>query len=109
MNDVEVFKAVDGRKLEKFIATMPGVQASRRRAAAALGAVAKAEHAGYVRKNPREAGDAGSSIEVVHGPVDSFIVLNDERSDRAAYQVERNVRALAAAALAGGDDATYNL
>ena len=96
MNDVVVF-----RNIEKPIALMPGVQAALAAKATEGFAAAAAVHAAYPRRQRRK-GDPGSRVRLAHGKIDWHIVLDDERSKWAAWQVDAHVQVLAAAAHAMG-------
>ena len=78
---VEIYRRVNGQKLEKFIATMPGVQDTL-----------QAHAVGYARTASRilsmHRAQGHSFIAVEHGKVDWHVVLNDERGLRAAAAIE---------------------
>lgn len=77
----EVYRYVNGVKFEKFLALEPGVQRStygHARAAAELAQGVLDEHAAQ----------GHSYITMEHGDVDWYVVLNDERGQRAAAAIE---------------------
>jgi hypothetical protein len=70
-----------GGKLEKYLATMPGVQAALDEARFEIAARAEA-----LLLQHRQEGHA--SIDVVDGDVDKYVVLDDERGKKAALSIE---------------------
>jgi hypothetical protein len=77
----EVYRRVRGQKIQRFIATQPGVQAATRGQARAIAELAQgvlAEHVHF----------GHSRITMEHGDVDWYVVLNDERGQRAAIAIE---------------------
>ncbi|MFJ9827705.1 DUF5403 family protein [Streptomyces sp. NPDC101160] len=68
-------------KLEKYIATLPGVQAALDEARFEIAARAEA-----LLLQHRQEGHA--SIDVVDGDVDKYVVLDDERGKKAALSIE---------------------
>jgi hypothetical protein len=83
----EVYRRVHGKKLEKFIATMPGVHAYTGSQAAA-----GAELAQGILNAHRHFGH--SRIEIEEGETDWLVSLNDDRGQAAAISIEfgREVR-----------------
>ena len=76
-----VYRSVGGKKLTKLTATMPGVQGYLRETVFEMQAKAAAELVEH-----RVDGDA--TIEVDHGDVDWYLVLSDERGQKAALSIE---------------------
>ncbi|MFG2209942.1 DUF5403 family protein [Streptomyces sp. NPDC091682] len=68
-------------KLEKYIATLPGVQDALDEARFEIAARAEA-----LLLQHRQEGHA--SIDVVDGDVDKYVVLDDERGKKAALSIE---------------------
>lgn len=78
---VEIYRRVKGQKLEKFVATMPGVQATLQ-----AHAINYAATASRILSMHRHHGHSYITIE--HGKVDWHVVLNDERGQQAAAAIE---------------------
>ena len=76
-----IFPSVGGRKLTKVVATNEGVQDYLRGLLFAMQA-----HAAANLLEHRSAGDA--AIETDHGRVDWYLVLSDERGQKAAMSIE---------------------
>ncbi|MGV9312591.1 DUF5403 family protein [Streptomyces sp. NPDC003691] len=70
-----------GQQLERFLATMPGVQAELDKARFEI--AARAEE---LLLQHRQEGHA--SIDVEDGKVDKYVVLDDERGAKAALSIE---------------------
>lgn len=68
-------------KLEKYIATLPGVQDALDEARFEIAARAEA-----LLLQHRQEGHA--SVDVVDGDVDKYVVLDDERGKKAALSIE---------------------
>jgi hypothetical protein len=77
----EVYKSVGGRKLSKALAVNEGVQAELEARTFEMAARAEAE-----LQQHRASGDA--MIDVEHGRVDWYVVLSDERGQKAALSIE---------------------
>lgn len=77
----QVYKRVGGRKIEKVIALHKDVQDGLDRHALRMGGTAEALLAGH-----RHEGHA--RIEVDEGDVDRYVVLSDERGQKAAMSIE---------------------
>lgn len=89
MSRVEVYRHINGVKLEKWLAVNPDVQAAMHVHSAAIYAEVKARHAAYVRSastmKSHAGGDTGSYVEYEHTRgVDDYIILSDEKSQMAA-------------------------
>ena len=78
----EVYRHVNGQKLERFIATLPEVQRPLRGLSNFMAAEARAELAKH-----RHSGDARITVEGVDG-IDWLITLNDERGQLASMSIE---------------------
>lgn len=91
MASVEIFDFVGGEQLEKFIGTMPGVQAELRRHVMKAHAEASAHLAWIGATAPdqdRQAGDSGVEVHIEQADVDWHLVLDDTNSDHAAAAIE---------------------
>lgn len=77
----KVYGKVGRFKLEKYIATLPGVQDALDEARFEIAARAEA-----LLLQHRQEGHA--SIDVVDGDVDKYVVLDDERGKKAALSIE---------------------
>lgn len=79
----EVYRYVKGQKFARFIATVPGVQASVRGQAEAIADLAAGVLAAHIHQGH-------SKIEVARSPkgVDYDVILSDERGQRAAIAIE---------------------
>jgi len=76
-----VYRSVGGRKLDKVIALNDGVQADLEERTLAMAARAEADLLQH-----SSSGDA--FIDIDHGDVDWYVVLSDERGQRAALSIE---------------------
>ncbi|WP_405978861.1 DUF5403 family protein [Streptomyces sp. NBC_00158] len=77
----EIEDEVGGKKLEEFIARMPGVQRSLDEARFEVAARAEA-----LLLQHRQEGHA--SIDVEDGRIDKYVILDDERGKDAALSIE---------------------
>ncbi|AWY07578.1 hypothetical protein SEA_YOSIF_14 [Streptomyces phage Yosif] len=77
----KVYSSVGGKKIEKFIALNDGVQGELDNRAFEIGVRAE----GYLLEHRL---DGHAQIEVERGRVDRYVVLNDERGQKAAMSIE---------------------
>lgn len=77
----KVYKAVGGKKIQKHMAQLDGVQADLE--ARTFIMAARAEEALIQHR-----ADGHAEIEVEHGDVDWYVVLSDERGEKAALSIE---------------------
>lgn len=91
----EVFRRVNGEKLERLIARTQEAQDGVRKKAEY-----RAARATLILKIHRH--DGHSRIELRHGDIDYHIILNDERGQKAAMTIEFGRRG-------GGRDSTGRL
>ncbi|MER7111206.1 DUF5403 family protein [Streptomyces sp. NPDC000229] len=77
----EVYNTVAGKKLEEYIARMPGVQRSLDEARFEVAARAEA-----LLLQHRQEGHA--HIDVEDGRIDKYVILDDERGKDAALSIE---------------------
>jgi hypothetical protein len=76
-----VYKGLDGKKLSEVIARNEGVQAELEARTFEIALRAEAD-----LKQHRVSGDA--TIEVERGDIDCYVVLSDERGQKAALSIE---------------------
>lgn len=81
-----VYKGIDGKKLEEYIADLPEVQGELRRETFHMATQAKALLAAHHH-------DGHAEIEVAKGDIDWYVVLSDERGQKAALSIEYGRRA----------------
>ncbi|QDP44216.1 tail completion or Neck1 protein [Streptomyces phage Celia] len=77
----KIYRSVGGRKFEQYIAMLPEVQAELDRRTFEIGIRAEellAQH--------RLTGDA--SIEIESGKIDRYVILSDDRGQKAALSIE---------------------
>lgn len=79
----EVYKNVGGRKLTKIIALHADVQDALERETIGIALKAEADLAGH-----RDAGHARIETDHDSGKVDHYVVLSDERGQKAAMSIE---------------------
>jgi hypothetical protein len=77
----EVYRRIGGRVIQKYLALEPGVQEEMAKRAFEIEARAE-----QLLLEHREEGHA--QIEIEHGNVDWYVVLSDERGDKAALSIE---------------------
>lgn len=82
----ELYKRVRGRKFEQFIAMLPEVQDVLEETAFAVKARADVNLREAESRLHGLGGDA--QIELDHGDIDWYVVLSDERGDKAALSIE---------------------
>lgn len=76
-----IYRAVGGRRITKVLAVEAGVQDELARRAFEMAARAAANLAEH-----RSKGDA--AIDIEHGDVDWYVILSDERGQKAALSIE---------------------
>lgn len=76
-----VYKGLDGKKLEKVIAELPGVQAELDRQLFEAKVKAEAELKAHRH-------DGHSEIETEKGDIDRYLILSDDRGQKAAMSIE---------------------
>ncbi|APC43255.1 hypothetical protein Joe_15 [Streptomyces phage Joe] len=84
----EIDNTVDGKDFEKFIAMMPGVAAALDDTTFEVAVKAEAllqEHQDY---DVTERNQGHSNIDIERGRVDRYVVLNDDRGQKAAMSIE---------------------
>lgn len=79
----EIYRRVNGKKTEKFLAQLDGVQATLQETADNRAAEARSLLDGRADHRTHT-----SFIEVERGRVDRYVVLNDERGLLAAWSIE---------------------
>lgn len=102
--DVEIYDYVNGQELEAYIAHLPGVHDAVGRKGRSIAGLAEA----YLDTRPKHR-TGKSRVVVEHGRLDTYVILDDERDERAAAAIEYgnkygggNVGALRAAIEAAG-------
>lgn len=83
----EVFRSVNGKKLEKYIAQRDEVQDELDRVLFKAEVRAE-EHLARVRASIGYTGDHHIEIETKRGDVDRYLILSDEAGQRAAMSIE---------------------
>ncbi|QMP84485.1 protein of unknown function DUF5403 [Streptomyces phage Endor1] len=82
----EIDDKVKGKDFEQFIAMMPGVAGALDDTTFEV--AVKAEALLQLHQDYDDDTDAHSSIEIERGRVDRYVVLNDERGEKAAMSIE---------------------
>lgn len=77
----QVYKRVKGLPIQKFMAKHETVQAELAERAFEIGVRAEADLATHHH-------DGHAHIDIEHGKVDWYIILNDERGQKAAMSIE---------------------
>ncbi|WJN62711.1 tail completion protein [Streptomyces phage phiScoe15] len=83
---VEIDKNVNGKEFQKFIAMMPGVAGALDDTTFEV--AVKAEALLQLHQDYDDDTDAHSSIDIERGRVDRYVVLNDDRGQKAAMSIE---------------------
>lgn len=86
---------------DPHVAKLAGVEAVLTKTASTIAARASARLNTVKILSERSAGPKGSFIEMEHGYLDFYVILNDERSDSAAAAIERDHGILKASSLRG--------
>lgn len=103
---IEIDNKVNGKKFEQFIGMMPGVAAALDDTTFEVAVKAEAllqEHQDYDDET-----DAHSQIDIERGRVDRYVVLNDDRGQKAAMSIEYG-RAAGKKKVRGKDGQEYEI
>lgn len=82
----EIYDNIGKKELEKFLGQMPGV--ARTLDDTTFEVAVKAEALLQLHQDYDDDSDAHSSIDIERGAVDRYVVLNDDRGDKAAMSIE---------------------
>lgn len=77
----KVYRAVGGHKITQYIAELPEVQLEIDKATLEIGSTAEGILAGHHF-------EWDAFIEVAKGDIDGYVILNDERGQKAAMSIE---------------------
>lgn len=88
-------------KADPLVAHLPGVEAVLGSVATSIAARASGRLMTVKAGSDRSEGAMGSFIELEHGALDYYVILNDERSDKAAAKINQDHGILSSATPAG--------